>query len=300
MEQRKQINVGVLYESNEWSDHKLARELKRCFSNSYGGERFNVVLIDMQKASSVDEALGCDVLISRVFASAVFRNHENALRNMEKLIDGIDKNGIVLINAAAAHEFEIDKYEAYKALKAAGIDVPQTYAVGTPGKLLQMQPEFPCVVKPVCGGRTTYTHLAHTLEEFEGTLSSSPDIEFIVQEYVSPSHGFITRIEIAGGEVVLAVKRSVSECGLSAYRYGSTYEIYEDLPERIKCAAIHAAEVLGFAFGSFDIIETRDRFVFIDANSVSNVSEDCTEIFNMDLMAVYAEKMAEMIIGLNI
>ena len=125
--------IGVLYESDEWSDHKLAAELAAALAEMCGDDAPVVTMIDMTRGDCVERALACGMLVSRVFASARFRGHDAALR---------------------------------------------------------------------------------------------------------------------------------------------------------------AARALGIGFGSFDVIETRHGAYFIDANSVSNVSEDCTELFGFDLMRAHARGMA--------
>ena len=90
-----------------------------------------------------------------------------------------------------------------------------------------------------------------------------------------------------------AVKRSVAANGLSSYHEGSTYELYPDCPGPVVDAVLSAGQLLGIEFGSFDVIESDQGDVIIDANSVSNVSEDCTELFGgFDLMAAYAQAIA--------
>ena len=111
---------------------------------------------------------------------------------------------------------------------------------------------------------------------------------FVVQEYVEPEFGYVTRIEVVDDALPLIAKRSIGEGGLSSYHAGSTYELYPDCPDDVRDAALSAACALGISFGSFDVIETRHGAYFIDANSVSNVSEDCTELFGFDLMRAHA------------
>ena len=89
----------------------------------------------MQQANSVDAALECDVLVSRVFASALNRGHEQALRNMDALIQAIEGTSILLINEPRAHAYEIDKFASTAALHEAGISTPRIYDKGTPQEL---------------------------------------------------------------------------------------------------------------------------------------------------------------------
>lgn len=287
------LAVGILYESDEWSDHKLEQEIGRALS-AHGLCSSSVTLIDMQSEGCLDKALACNVLISRVFASAMNRGHLEALGNMELLLDALNGKDVLLVNEAKAHAYEIDKVASTVVLGDAGIPVPQIYQFGMPRSIQLSKLVFPCVVKPVCSGRTTETIIAHNEQEVRMFLKNASQRDFLVEEYIAPQLGFITRVEIIGGNASLIVKRSIAGNGLSAYRFGSTYEPYDDASPELVDASERAAEALGFAFGSFDIIETPKGNYFIDANSVSNVSEDCTEMFQRDLLKEHAEEIVRM------
>lgn len=286
--------IGVLYESDEWSDHKLASELERALAASAPG-RAEVRMIDMEQPDCIGKALACDLLVSRVFASARFRGHDASLQHMAELIDAIEPTSIRLINPPQAHFFEIDKQAATQALGAVGLAVPRILSCTTAASLDPSSLEYPCIVKPNCGGRTTFTTIADTAAQLRSWLLRIPaDTMLLTEEYIRPERGFLTRIEIVAGVPRLIVKRSIAANGLSAYHLGSTYQPYDDAPPSLLEEATMAACTMGFIFGSFDVIETARGSFFIDANSVSNVSEDCTALFGYDMMRDYAQAIARM------
>ena len=276
--------IGVLYESDEWSDRKLAAEIEACGAP--------VRLVNMEGEAAEEEALACEMLVSRVFASAQFRGHEASLERMPRVIRAAEERGIPLVNPGRAHFFEVDKRLATETLAAAGLVTPAVYACGTPAELDPEALSYPCVVKPNCGGRTTCTAIARSAAEARAFLAEAPAIAFIAEEYVEPARGFLTRVEVVDGACALIVKRSVADNGLSAYRFGSTYAAYPDVPRTVTDAAERGATVLSIELGSFDVIEGARGPCLIDANSVSNVSEDCTELLGMDLMRAHAEAVA--------
>lgn len=276
--------IGILYESDEWSDHKLLAELVR--------QGVPARLVDMEGAGALDEALGCSFLVSRVFASAQFRNHGASLARMPRLAKEAARRGIPLVNPGRAHAFEVDKRLATETLAAAGLVVPAVLACARPPRLDPEEFAYPCIVKPNCGGRSTCTALLRDVGQAGAFLAQAPDIEFIVEEYVEPECGYLTRIELVDGACALVVKRSVAASGLSSYHEGSTYAPYDDCPAAVRAAAVRAGEVLGIVHGSFDVIECGRGPCIIDANSVSNVSEDCTELLSFDLMRAHAEAIA--------
>ena len=284
--------IGVLYESDEWSDHKLAAELCTALDETFGEDAPTVTMIDMTRGGCVERALACGMLVSRVFASARFRGHDAALAHMERLVDEAQARGIVMINEPRAHRYEVSKVAATRRLAEAGLLTPAIIAFGMPEGLDASTLAYPCIIKPDCGGRSTHTLLAHDADEAGRFLAQAPEMPFVVQEYVEPEFGYVTRIEVVDDALPLIAKRSIGKGGLSSYHAGSTYELYPDCPDDVRDDALCAARALGIGFGSFDVIETGHGAYFIDANSVSNVSEDCTELFGFDLMRAHARGIA--------
>ncbi len=275
--------LGFLYESNEWSDHKLANELKQLACP--------VEMIDLAH-EDIDRALDCEMLVSRIFASAVFRDHEIAHERMARLIPEAESRNIPLVNSGKAHFIEISKQTAVQELERLGLDAPSVQALGTPQELASAELSYPCIIKPNCGGRTTYTAIVRSDTERSEFLARVPELIFIVEDYIEPEQGYITRIEIVDSVPALIVKRSIADGGLSGYHVGSTYQSYEDCAQYIRDAAEQAAKGLEFIFGSFDVIENSGRAWIIDANSVSNISENLTGILQFDLMRAHAEGIA--------
>ena len=285
--------IGILYESSEWSDFKLAAELAargcdvRMIDLAIGGgdERVDALL--------AETALSCDLIVSRIFASAVFRGHAVAHGRMARIGAEAERRGIAMANSARSHAFETDKARATRALAQEGIAVPHVQACGLPREIDLAALAYPCIIKPNCGGRTTHTAVARSDARAGAFLADAPEFSFIVEDFIECERGFVTRVELVDGAVALVVKRSVVEGGLSAYRLGSTYALYEGVPDVVRITAEAAGSALGIGFGSFDIIENGGRAYVIDANAVSNVSEDNTATFGgFDLMAAYAEALA--------
>lgn len=165
-----------------------------------------VRLISMEREGCENEALNCDMLVSRVFASAQFRRHGASHERFARLVRKAEERGTVLVNPARAHAFEVSKRASAEALAAAALPTPQAFACETAGALLEALGagvgvdaagdagagaaaavgvdaaaaavgvnaaagaaqtlaapfRFPCIIKPDCGGRTTYTALVHS------------------------------------------------------------------------------------------------------------------------------------------
>jgi len=307
----KDMAIGILYESKEWSSYALRDNIA-----SMG---VTAKLIDMQEDIDEDELLSCGLIVNRVFASSVFRGHQKSLDRMPDIIELLRSKNIPMLNPYRAHFYEISKELSTNTLARYGFPIPEIYAVFTPaqlpdkfastqlpdeftpaqtlGKIPPAQPpekpqlKYPCIVKPDCGGRTNCTFIVRNENHLAHCMKSVPNIRFIAEEYIHPEYGYLTRIEVIDRSCKLILKRSVTEGGLSAYHLGSTYEAYDDCSDEIKSAAVSAMDLLQIEAGSMDIIENRSGFYIIDINSVSNASEDNIEMFDFDLIketAAYA------------
>ncbi len=277
--------TAILYESEEWSAYALRDSL--C---ALGEEAF---LVNMEKEIPYEVLKDCDLVISRIFASAQFRGHLRSLGKMEEVHAFLEEHGITMVNSYQAHLYEISKELSAKVLKKHGICVPEVYGTFYKEEVYRLPLSYPLIVKPDCGGRTNETYIIKNEQELADTVPKLPDIKMIAEEYLEPVYGYLTRIELIGGECRLIVKRSVTENGLSAYRFGSVYEHYDDCRESIRKTAVRAMELLDIEMGSMDIIENESGFYIIDINAVSNVSQDNTEMFQFDLMKEMAEYIAK-------
>lgn len=283
------MRLGLLFESDEWSDWHLRDEL------SAAG--FAVEMIDLADEGADTRALSCQALACRVFASAYERGHEGAVACFEELLPHIEKADIPMVNPPRAFAFETSKRAASRAAAQAGLDVPAIHLCCPARELAFRSKEkpipYPTIVKPDCGGRGADTFIVHDGEELtQAALSLPPEQKMLVQDYVRPERGFLDRIEIVDGKAALVFKRSIGDDGLSGYHHGSSYERYTQAPPELLDACQRAAQALDFIVGSFDVIENGGNYYFIDFNSVSNVSEDCTELYGMDLMRAHAKCIA--------
>lgn len=279
------MGIGILYESEEWSTYALWDRIEAM--------GIPAKLICMEKEVSFSDLEDCELILNRVFASSQFRGHQKSLEQTPRILKELEERKVPVINPGISHRYETDKAFTAKVLEQHGIPVPEIYGIVRKGGEAERKVSYPCVLKPNCGGRTTYTYILNNEREYSEALCEIPDIEMLAEEYIEPVYGYLTRIEVIGGECRLILKRSVAENGLSAYHLGSAYQFYPECSEEIKRTAVRAMEILKIETGSMDVIETEHGFYIIDVNAVSNASEDNTETFQFDLVletAKYAVK----------
>jgi len=166
----------------------------------------------------VDGALDIDALPpegifwSRISASSHTRGHTRSKDYARGLLSWLEASGRRTVNGRRVLETEVSKIDQLTALRAAGIDTPRTIAVVGRDGLVDASRRFagPFISKHNQGGKGLGVRLFQTSEEFAAYVSSDAFEEpadgiTLVQEYLRPAGGFITRVEIVGGEFVYAI-----------------------------------------------------------------------------------------------
>ncbi|MCI2957363.1 alpha-L-glutamate ligase [Agromyces atrinae] len=150
---------------------------------------------------------------SRISASAPSRGHDHSKDYARSVLSWLESSGRRTVNGRSTIEFEVSKVAQLAALRAAGIDAPETVAVIGASGLRDAARRFegrPFITKHNQGGKGLGVRRFDTVEEFEtaldaGELDEPVDGITLLQEYVRPAGGFITRVEIVGGEFVYAI-----------------------------------------------------------------------------------------------
>ena len=284
------MGIGILYESKEWSSYFLEKRITEM--------GVSAKLVDMETDITLKDLLSYDLIVNRICGSAGFRGHHRTLTRAPEVITLLRENGIPMLNAYEAHFYETGKAHSVKALSAFNLPAPKVYGVARPSQVHEIAGiEYPCIVKPDCGGRSNCTFIATDRQELLGYMKAAPDIEFIAEEYINPEFGYLTRVEIIDFSCRLALKRSIGKGGLSSFNVGSTYAGHTDFPIEIRDAAEKAARLLKIGTGSFDIVENSGGYYFIDVNSVSNASEDSNKMFKLEFGFDQMEETAAYIVG---
>ena len=233
------------------------------------------------------------VFYSRMSASSHTRAHVRSKDHTRSVLSWLEAWGRRVVNGRRVIELEMSKVDQLSALASAGFDVPHTVAVvGTEG-LVEQAHDFPApfITKHNQGGKglgvarfDDADSLARALAG--GGLEEPVDHTWLLQEYVQPAHGFITRVEIVGGHFLYALAADTSHgfelcpadacavhdafcpTGEHAARIFSLREGFDDpLVERYRAfARSWDIEIAGFEF-----IETAGgRKVTYDINTNTN------------------------------
>jgi hypothetical protein len=159
------------------------------------------------------------VYLNRMSASSHTRGHEHGVEHTRQLLAWLERHGRRVINGSNAFALEVSKVRQYAALARAGVRVPDTRTVvGGPEALLDAAEDVPLpfITKHNCGGKGLGVQLFESREAFADFVRSdrfapSPDGVTLLQQYVEPADGTITRCEFVDGELVYAVRADTSD-----------------------------------------------------------------------------------------
>jgi glutathione synthase/RimK-type ligase-like ATP-grasp enzyme len=233
---------------------------------------------------------------SRLSGSSHTRGHTWSKDYTRAVMDWLQAHGRRVVNGRWVVEMEVSKVRQLTALKAFGIDVPRTVAVVGTDDLVSAAGGFPTpfITKHNQGGKGLGVRRFDDLASFEAYVVSDEFEEpvdgiTLLQEYVQPADGTITRVETVGYDVVYAITADAARGGfqlcpadaceldehgrpkpaasLFALRDGFDHPVIEQI---LGFARRHELEVAGF-----ELIESADgRLVVYDVNTNTNYNPD--------------------------
>ncbi len=236
------------------------------------------------------------VFWNRLSGSSHTRGHELSKDYTRAVLDWLEAHGRRVVNGRGVVEMEVSKVRQLTALKAFGIDVPRTVAVIGRDDLVAAARALPMpfITKHNQGGKGLGVRRFDDLASFAAYVTSEAFEEPIdgitlLQEYVPPWDGTITRVETVGYEYVYAITADAARGGfqlcpadaceldehgrpkeapsLFALREGFAHPVIDQL---LAFARRNQLEIAGF-----ELIETADgRLVVYDVNTNTNYNPE--------------------------
>lgn len=272
------------------------------------------------------------IFYNRMSASSHTRNHRYAVELTETLLSWLEQHGRKVINDRRALTLEVRKTEQITALNAFGIPAPSSVVVNHPKNLLKAAEaldSWPCIVKPNRGGKGLGVKLYNSPGQLKEDIDNeawpeSIDGILIVQEYIKPSDGRITRVEMIGGEPYYAVSVDASGgfelcpadvCNLEEGAFcpadnthvaGATpkFQIIQDYSNEDFAKYKSLFESKGIAIGALEYVKASNgkRYVY-DINTNTNYNSQAEsdfpiEVSGMERIASYLTKELETVYGL--
>jgi hypothetical protein len=247
-------------------------------------------------AIDLDTAPPDGIFWNRLSGSSHTRGHELSKDYTRAVLDWLQAHGRRVVNGRWVVEMEVSKVRQLTALKAFGIEVPRTIAVVGRDDLLARAAGMPApfITKHNQGGKGLGVRRFDDLESFAAYVGSDEFEEpvdgiTLLQEYVPPRDGTITRVETVGYEYIYAITADAARGGfqlcpsdaceidehgqpkpeksLFALREGFQHPIIDRL---LGFARAYQLEVAGF-----ELIESADgRLVVYDVNTNTNYNPD--------------------------
>ncbi len=181
-------------------------------------EAFDVEGVAWDEWYLVEGALDLDavppegVFYSRMSASSHTRGHVASKDYTRSVLSWLESHGRVVVNGRRVVEMEMSKIDQHTALRAFGFDVPSTVAViGRHDlKARARAMALPFITKHNQGGKGLGVRRFDCLEDFDDYVDGSEyehpvDGITLLQEYLHPAGGYITRVEVVGGEFLYAL-----------------------------------------------------------------------------------------------
>lgn len=203
----------------------------------------------------------------------------SVIRHLERL-------GVHCFNASGPIETVKDKLYTQQILAENNLPVPKTMLAKFPLQLgiVAKHIGFPIVVKTLSGSQGKGVYLSRTEKEFANLMqlieSTSPNTNFILQEFIETSFGRDVRVFTIGGRAVAAMERSSGNADFKAnFSAGGTVRQIPITAE-LEWLSSEASRVLGLDIAGVDLLFDHEHFKICEVNSSPGFKglESCCQV----------------------
>jgi glutathione synthase/RimK-type ligase-like ATP-grasp enzyme len=253
------------------------------------------------------------VVFNRMSPSAYLRGHGQGIFYTLQYLDYLENLGTRVINGQKAFAIEISKARQLSLLDSINLPYPRARVINHPALAVAASEglRFPIVVKANIGGSGAGIVRFDSRDELraavaEGRVNLGIDQTALVQEFIPPRGGHITRVETLGGKYLYGIRVFTTgetfnlcpadicqttdgvelarvACPVDAPKSGLRVEAFEPPREVIRSVEriVQAAQIdVG---GVEYIVDDRDgSLLFYDINALSNFVADATRVIGFD------------------
>lgn len=158
------------------------------------------------------------IYLNRMSPSSHTRGHDESVDLTQEILAWLEHHGRRVVNGSRAFALEVSKARQALALHRHGIQTPRTLlAVGREAALeAAAKLPAPFITKHNQGGKglgiVLLESVDHLAAQFEaGAIDLGPKGQLILQQYIKPAAGFITRVELVAGRFLYAMQSDTSE-----------------------------------------------------------------------------------------
>lgn len=299
-------NLAIYYEHPDWF-RPLFAELDR--------REVPYVKLDATRHlyDPGEEEKSYDVVFNRMSPSAYLRGHGHGIFYTLQYLNHLKNVGTRVINGEKAFGIEISKARQLSLLDSLNLPYPKAFVINSPSLAIEASEKvrFPIVVKANIGvsgaGIVRFDSRAALVSAVEsGSINLGIDQTALVQEFIPPRGGHITRVETLGGKYLYAIRVFTTgetfnlcpadicqttdgvelarvACPVDAPRSGLQVEAFQPPLDVIRSVE-RIAQAAQIDVGGIEyVIDDRDGSLFYyDINALSNFVADATRVIGFD------------------
>lgn len=202
--------IHILYENPDWLPPLVA---------GLEAEGLAYRLVEVwQGALPIDEEPAEGVWLNRMSPSSHTRGHLESVALMHEWLGWLERSGRRVVNGANAFRLEVSKVQQDLALRRHGIQTPRTVAGVGAEALIALAATFdgPFITKHNQGGKGLGIVRFDDAASFEAHVRSDafdpgPNGIVVLQQYIAPAAGHITRVELVGDRFLYAMHSSTDD-----------------------------------------------------------------------------------------
>ncbi len=254
-----------------------------------------------------------DVVFNRMSPSAYLRGHGHGIFYTLQYLNHLRNLGTRIINGEKAFGIEISKARQLSLLDSLNLPYPKAFVINSPSLAVEASEKlrFPIVVKANIGGSGAGivrfdSRAALVAAVKNGSIDLGIDQTALVQEFIPPRGGHITRVETLGGKYLYAIRVFTTgetfnlcpadicqttdgvelarvACPVDAPRSGLQVEAFQPPLDVIRSVE-RIAQAAQIDVGGIEyVIDDRDGSLFYyDINALSNFVADATRVIGFD------------------
>ncbi len=303
---REPEKLGIYYEHPDWF-RPLFAELDR--------RAIPYATLDATRHSydPRDKGESHAVVFNRMSPSAYLRGHGHGIFYTLQYLNHLKNVGTRVINGEKAFGIEISKARQLSLLDSLNLPYPKAFVINSPSLAVEASESlrFPIVVKANIGGSGAGIVRFDSREALVSAVENARidlgiDQTALVQEFIPPRGGHITRVETLEGKYLYAIRvfttgdtfnlcpadicqttdgveLARAACPVDAPRSGLKVEAFEP-PLDVVRSVERIAQAAQIDVGGIEyIIDDRDgSLLYYDINALSNFVADATRVIGFD------------------
>lgn len=253
------------------------------------------------------------LVFNRMSPSAYLRGHGQGIFYTLQYLNHLESLGTRVINGENAFAIEISKARQLALLESLNLPYPKAFVINSPSLAVEAAESlrFPIVVKANIGGSGAGIVRFDSRESLVAAAENNQldlgiDQTALVQEFIPPRGGHITRVETLGGKYLYAINVFTTgdtfnlcpadicqttdgvelarvACPVDAPRSGLRVEAFQPSLDVIRSVE-RIAQAAQIDVGGIEyIIDDRDgSLLYYDINALSNFVADATRVIGFD------------------